>query len=261
VNSLAKAFPWRKQFVAEYLTDQRVQLATPAARGVLLDIECLAYVGESPGRLMLQGRAMTAAEIARLRGYDVAEVEKAIAELLALGLLTRDESGVLCCPSLLAEASERERERTKKRRQRQGGNGAVPALSPESPATVPQAVPPQSQSQNKSQSQKKRETDWSADELDAAKGVLNHLNEASGANFRPTPTTLRPVVARLREGYSKSDCLAVVDNQCREWLNDRKMQAYLRPATLFSQGKFPGYLAAAHRHPVKTDAQRFANGF
>ena len=38
---------------------------------------------------------------------------------------------------------------------------------------------------------------------------------------------------------------AVIDSKKSQWLNDPKMSGYLRPQTLFQEGKFQGYLMAA----------------
>jgi hypothetical protein len=89
MNTRAKSYPWRKHFVSDYLADPRVLLVSLLARGLLADIEGLAYCGEQLGRLTLQGRPMTTGEIARLRGCDSKEVEAALSELLAVGLRRR----------------------------------------------------------------------------------------------------------------------------------------------------------------------------
>jgi len=76
---------------------------------------------------------------------------------------------------------------------------------------------------------------------DAAREVLLALNEAACRYFKPTYSTLKPIVARLNEGFSKEDLISVVDNQVRRWGMDQKMSQYLRPETLFGS-KMQGYL-------------------
>lgn len=72
--------------------------------------------------------------------------------------------------------------------------------------------------------------------------LLAFLNERTGRHFRPTKTTLRPVMARLKEGYTLSECRAVVARKVRQWSADDKMRDYLRPATLFGAEKFAQYV-------------------
>lgn len=81
----------------------------------------------------------------------------------------------------------------------------------------------------------------------AATQIIGRLNEQTGANYRPeSKATQTKIHARLAEGYTVEDFVAVIDKKCAEWLNDPKMRAYLRPETLFGP-KFEGYLNAPER--------------
>ena len=72
--------------------------------------------------------------------------------------------------------------------------------------------------------------------------VLNFLNAKANRSFRPVETTLRPIIARLGSGVSVSECKGVIIRKAREWENDPKMRAFLRPETLFNATKFESYL-------------------
>ncbi|WP_149315790.1 conserved phage C-terminal domain-containing protein [Lentilactobacillus buchneri] len=72
--------------------------------------------------------------------------------------------------------------------------------------------------------------------------VIDYLNEKASKHYRHTEANKRLVMARHKEGFSADDMRQVIDNQCSEWLNDNKMNRYLRPATLFQASKFEGYL-------------------
>lgn len=74
--------------------------------------------------------------------------------------------------------------------------------------------------------------------------ILRFLNEKTGRAYRPVDATLRPIVARLREGYCADDIRAVVANKCRQWSGDEKMNTYLRPKTLFGAENFANYEGA-----------------
>jgi uncharacterized phage protein (TIGR02220 family) len=47
---------------------------------------------------------------------------------------------------------------------------------------------------------------------------------------------------RLREGYTESDCRAVIARKVRDWLHDDKMSRYLTPETLFRRSNFERYI-------------------
>lgn len=71
--------------------------------------------------------------------------------------------------------------------------------------------------------------------------IIAFLNEKTGRNYRPTPANLQFVAARLKEGYTASECRAVIVRKARQWQDDEKMAEYLRPATLFNREKFNQY--------------------
>ena len=72
--------------------------------------------------------------------------------------------------------------------------------------------------------------------------VLTFLNERTGRHFRAKKAALAPIMARLKEGYSASECRAVIARKVREWSADDRMRPYLRPATLFGAEKFAQYV-------------------
>ena len=74
-----------------------------------------------------------------------------------------------------------------------------------------------------------------------AVSVIEFLNAKAGRSYEAEGVNLEFVLARLKEGATVDDCRAVVAKKCREWLNDEKMNQYLRPATLFNREKFASY--------------------
>jgi uncharacterized phage protein (TIGR02220 family) len=71
--------------------------------------------------------------------------------------------------------------------------------------------------------------------------VLEHLNEKANRNFQSVPANTKLIAARMREGATVEQLKAVIDSKVTEWLNDPKMEQYLRPATLFNAEKFGQY--------------------
>lgn len=72
--------------------------------------------------------------------------------------------------------------------------------------------------------------------------IVEYLNEKTGKNYKHnSDKTRRFIDARLNEGFTLEDFKKVIDNKCRSWLNDERMNQYLRPETLFGT-KFESYL-------------------
>jgi uncharacterized phage protein (TIGR02220 family) len=91
------------------------------------------------------------------------------------------------------------------------------------------------------------------EQVEAAKRVLEFLNEKTGRNYRPTSVNLDKIAARLREDYTEMQCRQVVVKKCREWMPDEKMAVYLRPATLFGREKFAQYAGELGQREVSHD--------
>ena len=93
--------------------------------------------------------------------------------------------------------------------------------------------------------------------------VVSYLNEKAGKNYRSSSKKTRSCIhARLEEGFKFEDFQIVIDNKCADWLDDPKMNEFLRPETLFGT-KFESYLNAKTRKGVnngrtgRTDAEDY----
>jgi len=72
--------------------------------------------------------------------------------------------------------------------------------------------------------------------------IIDYLNNVCGTAFKAnSKATQTHINARLNEGYSLDDFIAVIDKKHAEWHNKPDMAQYLRPQTLFGT-KFEGYL-------------------
>jgi uncharacterized phage protein (TIGR02220 family) len=80
------------------------------------------------------------------------------------------------------------------------------------------------------------------------KEIVDYLNEKLSTpekqvHYRATSKDTREhISARWREGYRVPDFKKCIDNMIAKWKNDQKYCQYLRPATLFAEGKFDGYV-------------------
>lgn len=96
------------------------------------------------------------------------------------------------------------------------------------------------------------------EESKESKEVIDYLNSKCNRKFKYTPSSLKDIKARLKEGATIEECKKVIDTKNNEWSNDSKMKRYLRPSTLFGV-KFESYLnewiepkeKPAHEKPTK----------
>src|SRR5699024_9820286 len=64
--------------------------------------------------------------------------------------------------------------------------------------------------------------------------VVEYLNEKAETKYRHTGKKTQTLIkARCSEGFSLDDFKKVIDIKVNEWLNDKSMNKYLRPETLF----------------------------
>jgi len=82
------------------------------------------------------------------------------------------------------------------------------------------------------------------DEQDEFK-VLDHLNRAAGLRYQKSRSSLGPIRGRLSEDFTAEELILAVDYTIAKWADDAKMRDYVRPETIFRQGKFPAYLGSA----------------
>ncbi len=75
-----------------------------------------------------------------------------------------------------------------------------------------------------------------------ATDILTFLNEKVKRNYQPVEVNIDFIIHRLQEGATQKQCRQVIVRKARDWLNDEKMNQYLRPATLFNKTKFAQYV-------------------
>jgi uncharacterized phage protein (TIGR02220 family) len=84
------------------------------------------------------------------------------------------------------------------------------------------------------------------------KSLLDYLNTSANRNYKPVPSNIKLLKARLAEGHTPQEIADVIARKCAEWLDDPKMNQYLRPATLFNAEKFNTYVGQLNSPlPVK----------
>lgn len=72
--------------------------------------------------------------------------------------------------------------------------------------------------------------------------IIDYLNLKAKKSYKYTTNKTKECIrARLREGFTVEECKKVIDIKVGEWLENEKMNQYLRPQTLFGT-KFEAYL-------------------
>ena len=109
-----------------------LRMCSLAARGLWIEMLCLMHEARPHGSLLVNGKPVTAAQLANLVGGGVAEVEGFLAELEEAGVFSRDADG-----ALYSRRMRRDEERAAVNRVngRAGGNpslkqGVNPAVNP-----------------------------------------------------------------------------------------------------------------------------------
>lgn len=89
---------------------------------------------------------------------------------------------------------------------------------------------------------------------DETNHIIDYLNKRTGKKYSvKTKKTAQLVHKLLDNGFTVEDFERVIDIKCSQWLNNEKMNQYLRPRTLFSE-KFEDYLNEAPARPKQQGA-------
>lgn len=73
--------------------------------------------------------------------------------------------------------------------------------------------------------------------------TIRRLNELSGKTYRPhSKDVTKYLLARLKDGATLEECLAVVEDRWRRWKDKPEMVEHFNPVTLFRKSKFEIYL-------------------
>ena len=126
-------------------------------------------------------------------------------------------------------------------------SGPSPSQQPEPPAPDP-VLPPKARAR-----------------AIAAKAV-DYLNARAGTKYRHTDGTLRLPIARVIEGATEADLIAVIDHKVAQAAKGDFDRKYLRPETLFNATKFASYIGqlapatpSSHQQPAKVTVRAWAD--
>lgn len=96
-----------------------------------------------------------------------------------------------------------------------------------------------------------------------AANLLNYINEKLGKKHRYEPdsipdTYLSMISARINDGYTEKQLMAVAYDRWNRWKKEEKMIKFYRPDTLFNKSKFTSYIFELPEtlNPENTKEQR-----
>jgi predicted phage replisome organizer/uncharacterized phage protein (TIGR02220 family) len=173
--------------------------------------------------------------IATITRQPIGVVEKALMLFKNLGLIDVLEGGAIYMSDieLFVGQSSTEAERKKQKRME---IKATNLLADKCPTNVHHSI------ENRDKSIENRDKNITSVSKETVSRILDYLNQATGRNYKTSSkATQKHINARFSEGYTEEDFKKVIDNKVSEWLHNPKMQAYLRPDTLFGT-KFDSYL-------------------
>ena len=106
----------------------------------------------------------------------------------------------------------------------------------------------------KTKSSKKKPSKDYSNEI---KEVVEYLNLKANRNYRPGTTKTKSLISARLKDYTVEDLKAVIDFKVGEWLENEKMNKYLRPETLFNETKFENYINELPSQATKESSQSY----
>lgn len=95
--------PWIKFYPRDWRGDQALRLVSLPARGLWMEMLCVMHEATPYGHLTVNGQPVGDADLARLVGATVAEVQALLVELRAAGVCRQTRGGVIYSKRLIAD--------------------------------------------------------------------------------------------------------------------------------------------------------------
>ena len=248
-STKAPAFPF---YARDWMDDERVKLMSLAGRG--------AYIGLLAHEWLHLSIPDTAAECAAVLGVPEREVAKLWPKLSACFVAHETEPGRFVNRRLEAErelmmehrqAQAEAGRRGAERRWGSHGDPNAEALANDSPASPsPPALedrdPPAEDLSAREERPKKTRREKKPDpHAEAIDRVIGRINERTGRAYRVTAEGSRKNIrARLNDGATEADCIAVVD-YVADTYGQTEFARFIDPETPFRPSKFEKNLAMA----------------
>jgi len=228
--------PYLPLYVQDYLTDEKLNMCSPATQGIYIKIMCVMHKSKEYGVILLKQKDKQksstclnfAYKFAKILPFTIDDIEAAINELLDEDVLQLDGD------KLIQKRMVRDN-KISIIRSKAGSKGGK-----------------KTQSFAKAKSKANSEYEYEYEDINI---IVDYFNNKTGKNFKSSSrVTSDKIKARLNEKYTIEDFKKVIDNKVLEW-QGTDMDKYLRPETLFSP-KFESYL----NQKPKIDPTRIVQG-
>lgn len=199
--------PWMKFYPTDWRADPALRMCSLGARGLWVEMLCIMHESEPYGTLRVNGKALTARQMAILVGSTVEEISPLMAELEACGVFSRDADGVLFSRRMMRDHDKALRDKANGRK---GGN---PKLSG---GVNPPPNPPDNGSDN------------GQDKAHMPEARSQNSSVASATGGAPRASA-DPVETVWDEGVSALKAMGVSDREARSnvgrWMKDTASDA------------------------------------
>ena len=216
--------PWDKWYWQDWLADAGLRACSLAARGLWMDMLSVMARSKRKGYLLDGEKQMESKSLAKISGESEATVAALMAELFSHGVPSKSDDGIIFNRRMVRDAA------ISAVRADAGRRGGRPKKQNESKtkANIKQDVKANSKAPSASAS--------------IYASIIEFLNLKTGKNFSAkSKATIAHIKARIGEGRTLDEFKHVIAVKVHQWLNDPKMNAYLRPETLFGS-KMEAYL-------------------
>lgn len=126
--------PWLKFYPRDWRGDQALRMVSLSARGLWIDMITIMYEATPYGHLIVGDQPVSDADLARLAGSSVEEVQALLVELLSARVARRTRGGVIYSKRMLADdAKAKAGRKAKLQAIEDAKEKAAPSRSPSSP--------------------------------------------------------------------------------------------------------------------------------
>lgn len=134
---------WAKFYWTDWLSDIALRRCSLAARGLWMDMLCIAAQHDPIGYVAVNGQGCSETDLARLCGTSYDDIKSLLAELEANSVFSRDRTGKIYSRRMISDAKKRAEAK------KNGMKGGNPSLS--NTTTKSTSVNPQSKGEDKTQ--------------------------------------------------------------------------------------------------------------
>lgn len=196
---------WTKFYWQDWLSDAGLRRSGLAARGLWMDMLCIAAQHDPIGLVAINGEGLSVDDIARMAGVDPREAATLIGELERNDVFARDRKGIIYSRRMVRDAKKAA---TNRKNGKDGGNPSLNKDKGNSSWVNPPVKPPDKPQELRAKSYEPAQR--SRSDLDE---IENRLRSAAHVENDPAPglMDLSPVLGLLDAGYSlEEDVLPIV---------------------------------------------------